>query len=130
MNGQINGLTTGVVFKGKMIATSEALESEDEDVRALAEAINNKSEDFGNSYKAPILYLFAGNLYMTWNKIREAAIKAAVPGFKWVGDANTGHWEPLSINRTNSLYVAVFGTGGFGSVTFKYNKVNESGAVI
>lgn len=130
MNGQINGLTTGSVFKGKMIATSEALESEDEDVRALAEAINNKSEDFGNSYKAPILYLFAGNLYMTWNKIREAAIKAAVPGFKWVGDANTGHWEPFSINRTNSLYVAVFGTGGFGSVTFKYNKVNESGAVI
>lgn len=129
-NAQINGISTGVVFKGKMIATPEALESTDPDIKELAETLNNTAGKLGDTNKDPILYEFAGNLYLTWPKLREAAIKAAVPGFVWTGDAGTGHWEPLSVNRSNSLYMAVFGDGGFGSVTFTYNVVDQSGNVL
>ncbi len=111
-----------------MVAPAAAVNSTDADIKKLADAINNTEESFGDSYRAPILYLFAGNLYLSWPKIREAAIKAAIPGFKWVaveGETDGGHWEPISINRSNSLYVAVFGTGGFGSVDFKYNVVDS-----
>lgn len=128
VESQINAISTGVVFKGKMVAPAAAVNSTDADIKKLADAINNTEESFGDSYRAPILYLFAGNLYLSWPKIREAAIKAAIPGFKWVaveGETDGGHWEPISINRSNSLYVAVFGTGGFGSVDFKYNVVDS-----
>lgn len=37
---QVNGITTGIVFKGKMVATEAAAASTDEDTRHLAEVIN------------------------------------------------------------------------------------------
>lgn len=125
---QINAISSGVVFKGRMIAPESAVNSTDEDIKKLAAAINNTG---AVQTTDPILYLFAGNLYCGWESIREAAIKAAIPGFYWVKEepddptSDKGRWEPISINRSNSLYVAVFGTGGFGSVKFKYNEVNE-----
>ena len=134
VDDQINGLSTGVVFKGKMVATTEALNSDDPETKLLAQTINNVREDgvkLGNTDKDPIIYEFGGNLYLTWENIRSAAIAAAAPEVKWVSDdpedASKGHWE-LNVNeldRKAPLYVAVFGTGGFGEFEFKYYETDE-----
>lgn len=122
---QINGITTGVVFKGKMVATEEALNSDDDDVRDLANAINNVGGVLNNQSTAPVIYQFGGNLYLGWNNLRNAALSAALSKIQWVPDNEekpyeSGHWDFEAINRSTSLYVAVFGTGGFGRVNFKY----------
>ena len=124
VEGQTNGVTTGVVFKGKMKATEQALNNDDPAIKAMAETINNEDADLGNSWTAPIIYQFAGGLYMTWKNVRLAAINAAQPKMVFVPaeDFETtgkGTWRLEEINRTHSLYVAVFGTGGFG--TYKFN---------
>lgn len=122
---QKNGVSTGVVFKGKMKATPEAINSKYPDVKKLADVITNAGQS------SPYLYSFGGNLYVGWDGIRNAAINAAVSGIKWITekeegdpdyDATKGHFEFTSIDRSNSLYVAVFGTGGFGTVTFTYTE--------
>lgn len=118
--GQINGVSTGVVFKGKMIAPTPA-ENADDNTKALAAAINNTAA--GDSYTDPILYAFAGNLYCTWENVRKAAIDAADAQIKFIVDNKEtmeGHWEIVEINRENSLYKAVFGTGGMGEFEFTY----------
>lgn len=129
VSGQINGISTGVVFKGIMKATEQAKNSTDADIKALAETINMPQDKYtGDPYKAPILYLFAGALYPTWNRVRDAAIAAAVPEFKWIpqdGD-KPAHYELSSINRSNSLYHAVFGTGGFGTQEFELTEMDPT----
>lgn len=133
---QINGISTGVVFKGIMRATDWALNDADDDTKELARAITNPS-----SVKDPVtgqdavIYQFGGNLYLTWTKMRNAAIAAAAPNIQWVADDPTkpdeGHWvlDINDANRTNSLYVAVFGTGGVGNIEYTYTeyKVDENG---
>lgn len=124
---QKNGISTGVVFKGKMIATTYAKESKDPSVKALADAITNAGPN------SPYLYSFGGNLYVGWKGIRDAAINAAVSGIEWVPDSesdiNKGHFEFKAIDRKNILYVAVFGNGGIGTVEFTYTqyKFDEDG---
>ena len=63
---QKNGISTGVIFKGKMIAGDDANDS-------LTEALENST---GNSATDPILYLYSNNLYVTWKEVRAAAILA------------------------------------------------------
>lgn len=124
--GQINGVSTGVVFKGKMIAPQPA-EDADENTKALAAAINNTAA--GGSYTDPILYAFAGNLYCTWENVRKAAMDAADAQIKFVVDNQQtmeGHWEITEINRENSLYKAVFGTGGMGEFEFTYTDTADN----
>lgn len=115
---QTNGLSTGVVFKARMRGTSVAenggseWQNWDKDyVKNVALCLNGKAfksngQDHaaikGNSKDDPILYYYDGHLYMTWNHIRQAAIQASVT----IGTGNT-----IDINRSNSLYKAVFGDG-------------------
>lgn len=117
---QKNGVSTGVVFKGKMVATDFAKNSNDPHVKDLADAITNANQN------SPYLYSFGGNLYVGWKGIRDAAINAAVSGIEWVpdneSDPTKGHFTFTSIDRTNILYVAVFGSGGIGTVEFTYTK--------
>lgn len=127
VSGQINGVTTGVVFKGRMVATKEALESEDQDIKAMASTINNVDNKLHNSYKDPILYQFNNSLYMSWDNVRKAAIAAAQPTFKFVPaedfeTTGSGEWVIETFNRSNSFYVAVFGKGGCGDLTFTYTE--------
>ncbi|ROS85376.1 hypothetical protein EEL39_15660 [Muribaculaceae bacterium Isolate-080 (Janvier)] len=134
VNGQINSLSTGVVFKAKMKATSDALNSTDEDTRALANKINNTDKTLGNSYTDDILYAFGGRIFRTWENVRKAAIEAAAPKITWIIDdekTGAGHWELSEINRTNSLYKAVFGDdGGCGNFKFTYVEKDANGNVI
>lgn len=65
-DAQINGITTGIVFKGKMLATEGTTGS-------LATALNDVK---GDSDTDPILYTYLTNIYVTWNEVRAAAIEA------------------------------------------------------
>ena len=115
---QKNGISTGIVFKARMHGTSEALNNTNANeeawnkgyIKNIAECLNGGTYTYqgktqtglkGNSHDDPILYYFNGRLYMGWRHIRQAAIQASV-------SFNNG--EPV-INRSNSLYKAVFGEG-------------------
>ncbi len=126
---QNNGISTGVVFKGKLGGTAEALDDVDNDeywdkgsTKNIASCLNggkfnytsdpSQGDDYagngehegltGNSKLDPILYYFNGKLYMGWRHIRQAAIQASV--------TKTVEGK-LEINRSTSLYKAVFGDG-------------------
>ena len=115
-NRQMNGVSTGIVFKGKLNGTQIALDNNDlyEEywnkgfIQNLANCLNGKDFTFngvttqlkGNSTNDPILYYFNGRLYMGWRHIRQAAIQNSIT-------VNTK--GELEINSSNSLYKAVFG---------------------
>lgn len=63
---QQNGITTGIVLKGQIMATDKAS-------RKLKDAIANAK---GNPTKDPILYSYANTLYVTWEEVREKAFQA------------------------------------------------------
>lgn len=117
-NQQKNGISTGIVFKGKIIATKAAVEADAEKypgMSKLATTINGQGLT-GNPSTDPILYSFNGNLYLSFFRLHEAAIAAAVE-FK--------DGEIVNVNRNNSLYKAVFGTGGMGTFTYPYDSTNS-----
>ena len=64
---QKNGLSTGIVFKGEMIAADGATGS-------LVDAISNAT---GNAADA-ILYSYSNSIYVTWKEVRAHAIEAGV----------------------------------------------------
>lgn len=118
---QKNGISTGVVFKGKILGT-DYVENTDQTafneekwnvgyIKNLNNCLNGKPFIFngtnhpaltGHASDDPLLFYFNGTLYMGWRHIRQAAIQASVM-------INTsGNFE---INRSNSLYKAVFGDG-------------------
>lgn len=129
---QMNGVSTGVVFKARMRGTDKALsgnetwQSWDKNyVKNLALCLNGEAFEsngsphapiIGSSKVDPILYYLNGHLYMTWNHIRQAAIQASVT----IGTGNT-----MEINRSNSLYKAVFGDGPIPATNVYINGDNE-----
>lgn len=109
-SNQQNGISTGVVFKGKMIGTP-TLQTGNED---LYNALNNVNGAItGNPDTDPILYSYNGTLYFTWPQVRQAAIEASV--LMENGMPKKDENGQLTVNRSNSLYLAVFGTGKIGS---------------
>lgn len=66
---QKNGVSTGIVFKGKIVVPENATS---ENHQTLIDAINNAT---GVSDTDPILYAYSSNLFVTWNEVREYAIK-------------------------------------------------------
>ena len=117
---QMNGVSTGVVFKGKLLGSALADEDTPDyyeeawnagNIKNLANCLNGKPFTYngtthtlvGNSHEDPILYYFHGHLYMGWRHIRQAAIQEAVT-------INTT--GAVEINRSSSLFQAVFGENG------------------
>ena len=74
-SSQKHGISTGIVFKGKMIVPDEL--SGTEKYGELYKVINNVGGNVltGNPDKDPILYAHSGNLYLTWKEVRAVAIK-------------------------------------------------------
>lgn len=99
---QVNGITTGVVFKGKMLATDELQNSTDEYDQTLYKALANVDKILENAATRPMIYAYGNVLYCSWPNIRQQAIALSY-------SADTKEW-----NRTNTLYKAVFGNGGTG----------------
>lgn len=64
VNNQMYGISTGIVFKGKMLPT-------DQTEGKLREAFESVS---GDGDTDAILYEYLGNLYVTWEEVRAAAI--------------------------------------------------------
>ncbi|MDE5880786.1 MAG: Mfa1 family fimbria major subunit [Muribaculaceae bacterium] len=107
---QQNGISNGVVFKGRLQPAREATDNDNEFTKMLLEATTVKTVAPTND---TILYVFSGHVYCTWENIRRQAIALAVTSYKQVD----GKWE-FTINRTSALYHAVFGNGGFGTINF------------
>ena len=81
-----------------MIPTDAARQSDDEGVKHLADVLDYKAAGLSHNTNAdPILYTFGGNLYVTWENVRKAAIKAATT-------------TEGTVITTNAFYTAVFGT--------------------
>lgn len=66
VNKQENGISTGIVFKGKIQVTENA-------PQALQDAINNAK---GDSDADAILYAYSNQLYVSWTEVRKAALDA------------------------------------------------------
>ncbi|MCX4258743.1 MAG: Mfa1 family fimbria major subunit [Muribaculaceae bacterium] len=120
---QVNGISTGIVFKARILggeyanddANKDQLASHEEiwekgTIRAIADCLDGKpyrenSQDkapiVGNPTQDPILYYYDGELYLTWRHLRQAAIQASV----------TYNNNAITINRSNSLYRVAFGEG-------------------
>lgn len=125
VENQVNGVSTGVVFKGKMTATEVALASTDKWTKDLAEALNDSENRADRSSETdPILYYYGGKLYVTWDNIRRAALATSVKIEKY--DTENNKWI-YTVDRANDLYKAVFGNGGFGTITFTYNELDKDG---
>lgn len=124
---QKNALTTGIIFKGKMVA-GDGLEDEETGHKALADAINGTYEvptveGKPNAYtqtvadkQYPIIYTFLDRIYVGWN---DEVIKVA---------ENEGDGSPL--------YVAAMTDSGNGNPNDLYQDLvaaitsNNSAAVI
>ena len=131
---QVNGISTGVIFKGKIIAgidTPSDLSDYEEFwnegyIQNLQNCLNGKEFTYngtthtlqGNSKSDPILYYFNGRLYMGWRHLLQAAIQESVT-------MNVS--GALEINRNTSLYQAVFGDG---PIPPYYETTNDNGAVV
>lgn len=128
---QVNGISTGIVFKAKMYA-NDALKAEldnlndtqvakfdRENLKQVIDAINNtepETNDDGDpldSWKSKFLYYYAGFIYCEWENLYQAAIYSSFSYTVAANGAIIPDWD-----RTSSLYRAVFGNGGTGySVT-------------
>ncbi len=64
-NNQKNGVSTGLVFKGKMIATEDA---SDELKKVINEATGDPNAD-------PILYVYGSHMFVSWSEVRAYAIE-------------------------------------------------------
>lgn len=127
-SNQQNGISTGVVFKAKMIPT-EALKAVNP---KLYNALKGLKEDgnalTGTPDENPILYSLNGNLYLTWREVQKSAIEASVemknnmPAPLRDKDGNVVMEGDAivvkNVNRTNSLYLATFGQGAIGTFTW------------
>ena len=137
---QVNGISTGVVFKAKILGSEIAMNSDLYEeywnkgyIKNLANCLNGEKFTYngtehtlqGNSKDDPILYYFSGRIYMGWRHMRQAAIQSSITQ-NVAGE--------LEINRSNSLYKAVFGDGPIppvntndGTTSYYYPKTEDGG---
>lgn len=112
------GISNGIVFKGQMQPARGATDSDDEFTKKLLEALT-VSEN-GNKLHDPILYQFGGHVYCTWEHIKRMAIYLSLTSLKF----ENNHWV-FTINRSSRIYNAVFGTGGFGEISFTCDRAGD-----
>lgn len=113
IQSQKNSVSNGIVFKGLLQPAREGDNADDEFTQKLLNALKNSND--GNKLRDPILFVFGGHVYCTWDHIRRMAVYLSLTDLKFNETENK--WD-FTINRSTLLYNAVFGTGGFGEMTF------------
>lgn len=89
-SNQKHGISTGIVFKGKMVAT------EHDKTSKLYEALMSTAEI---SDENPILYAYGTDLFVTWKEVRAMAIEQGEtsPMYKAVfGEQQTSYKKPVA----------------------------------
>lgn len=124
--GQKNGISVAVVFRTQMKATEAAKNSADEYTQALYEALNNTKTNLSDN---PVLFVFNKKLYCGWDNVVKAALQASVkmdadnnPVSKKEENAEGNEYTKFTltdVNRSEPLYVAVFGNGGIPAEAWK-----------
>ena len=123
---QNEGVINGVVFKGQLQAAARPADANDDEfTQKLLDALKIRSNPEGNNLSDPILYSYNGHLYCTWEHIRRMAVQLAITNIKY--NATENKWD-FTLNRSVPLYNAVFGNGGFGTMTFSGNRT-EGGEI-
>lgn len=112
------GISNGIVFKGQLQPAREAVDSDDPFTKKLLETLKISEE--GNKLHDAIIYEFGGHVYCTWEHIKRMAIYLSLTDLKF----EDNRWV-FTINRSSDLYNAVFGTGGFGKISFKCDRNGE-----
>lgn len=69
---QVNGVSTGIVFKGKMKVAAN-VDINNNSAKDILTTISNTDTQNRNTDTDPILYYFRNNLYYTWVEIKQAA---------------------------------------------------------
>lgn len=115
INSQKNSVSNGIVFKGQMLPNREANSTDDVYTKKLLNALKVVEEQSDEQVSQNhLLFYYGGHLYCGWQHIRRMAIQLAITDLR----KEDGKWV-CSINRSVGLYNAVYGTGGFGEVTFQ-----------
>lgn len=134
---QQNGISTGVVFKAKMIPT-EALKTVNPKLYNALKGLKDDGNALtGTPDENPILYSLNGNLYLTWNEVQKSAIEASVEmennmpaPLKDKDGNNVMEGDAIvvkNVNRTNSLYLATYGQGAIGNFIWGETKYIDKG---
>lgn len=114
---QINGASTGIVFKAKLKSGSALTENSvvgSENYNYWDAQLKNTLDD--NNHNGPIIFAFSNNLYVSWKHVQYAALRSA----GYVVDATT-----QNLDRTGTFYKAVFGNGGVGTIVTKSDNGND-----
>ncbi len=119
---QVNGLSTGVVFKVKLKGGEELINSGDKWDKALYDALNNTDGTGRNPNTDPILYAFSGKLYCTWEHVQVAALAAAGYNETLTGEDH----DKQKLDYASTLYQAVFGKGCPGTLTINGKTITLS----
>ncbi|MBD5322031.1 MAG: fimbria major subunit [Bacteroides sp.] len=117
---QRNGISTGIIFKGRFVPTQECANGNDEHMKDFYDKVTNGGLT-GNPNTDPILYSLNGSLYYTWPNVVESAIANSID-YNIKAD---GTIDVTNINRSEPLYVAVYGSGGMGTITIRDNDGKE-----
>lgn len=112
VNSQKNGVSNGIVFKGQMQPARDVDAGDNEFTAALLKALKVVPTRPDNTVPENPIYQFANHLYASWDHIRRMAISQAITNLEKID----GKWV-CQLNRSLTLFNAVFGNGGFGTVT-------------
>lgn len=117
---QKNGITTGVVFKGKMIAPADV-------TGTLAEALRNST---GVPDVDAILYAYGNDIFVRWTEVRAEAIERGVgtPMYKAVFGTPTESCTPTAEKKDGeNIEVAAVYSDDVESADYKWNKWYNEG---
>ncbi|MDE6338209.1 MAG: hypothetical protein K2K97_00290, partial [Muribaculaceae bacterium] len=108
VQNQKNGISTGIVFKAKLMADASIFTDKSityPDADELIKYLNNVGDSLKGDGADPFLYMFSNRLYLKWEAVRDAVKKECV-----VLTYTTDKKEPdVTINSNTPLYIAVYG---------------------
>lgn len=119
VDNQKHGITTGIVFKGKILPIENSKVPEDLK-KALTEATGDSNND-------PILYAYANQLYVTWKKVRLHALDAGAETefYKAAFGTPTKQIVASEDNEANNVYSDDTNSPDYLWNKWQENKSNE-----